>query len=87
MRNDVSEKLISSLPDVFIQLLHAIFFLDWFSTFKMEVLSFSETSVHIWTTRRYIPEDGNIHNYRSENLKFRHYLGKWDKRENCEFVN
>jgi hypothetical protein len=29
----------------------------------------SETSVHIRTTRRYIPEDGNIHNYRCENLK------------------
>jgi hypothetical protein len=31
---------------------------------KMEVISSSETSVHIRTTRRYIPEDGNIHNYR-----------------------
>jgi hypothetical protein len=29
----------------------------------------SETSVHIRTTRRYIPEDGNFYNYRSENLK------------------
>jgi hypothetical protein len=28
----------------------------------------SETSVHIRTTRCYIPEDGNIHNYRCENL-------------------
>jgi hypothetical protein len=27
----------------------------------------SETSVHIRTTRRYILEDGNIHNYRCEN--------------------
>jgi hypothetical protein len=24
----------------------------------------SKTSVPIWTTRRYIPEGGNIHNYR-----------------------
>jgi hypothetical protein len=31
--------------------------------------NFSETSVHIRTTRRYIPEDGNIHCYRCENLK------------------
>jgi hypothetical protein len=31
--------------------------------------SSSETSVHIRTTRRYIPEDGNIRNYRWENLK------------------
>jgi hypothetical protein len=32
----------------------------WFSTLKMEVIRFSETSVHIWTTRRHIPEDCNI---------------------------
>jgi hypothetical protein len=36
---------------------------------KMEGPHSSETSVNIWTTRRYIPEDGNIHNYSSENLK------------------
>jgi hypothetical protein len=30
---------------------------------------FEGTPVHIRTTRRYIPEDGNIHNYRCENLK------------------
>jgi hypothetical protein len=35
----------------------------------MEVIIFSEISVHIRTTRRYIPEDGNIHNHRCENLK------------------
>jgi hypothetical protein len=29
----------------------------------MEVIHYSEMSVHIWNTRRYIPEDGNIHNY------------------------
>jgi hypothetical protein len=28
----------------------------------------SETSVHIWTTRCYVPEDGNFHNYRCDNL-------------------
>jgi hypothetical protein len=28
-----------------------------------------EMSVHIPTTRRYIPEGGTIHNYRYENLK------------------
>jgi hypothetical protein len=28
----------------------------------------SETSVHIRTSRRYVPEDDNIHNYRYENL-------------------
>jgi hypothetical protein len=26
----------------------------------MEVMRSSETSFHIWTTRRYVPEDGNI---------------------------
>jgi hypothetical protein len=35
----------------------------------MEVIHYSETSVHRRTTRSYIPEDGNIHNYRYENLK------------------
>jgi hypothetical protein len=34
-----------------------------------EVTHSFETSVHIQTTRRCIPEDGNIHKYRSENLK------------------
>jgi hypothetical protein len=28
----------------------------------------SETSIHIRTTRHYIREDGNIHNYRYENF-------------------
>jgi hypothetical protein len=31
--------------------------------------TFSETSVHIRATQLYIPEDGNIHNYRCESLK------------------
>jgi hypothetical protein len=36
---------------------------------QMEVIRFSETLFHILTTRRHIPEDGNIHNYRCENFK------------------
>jgi hypothetical protein len=36
---------------------------------KIEMVRSYKTSVHIWTTRRYIPEDGNIHDYRCENLK------------------
>jgi hypothetical protein len=40
------------------------------STLKMDVIRSSETSDHIRTTWRYIPEDGNIHNYLCENLKF-----------------
>jgi hypothetical protein len=36
---------------------------------KMEVISSSETSFHIRTARRYIPQDGSIHNYRCKNLK------------------
>jgi hypothetical protein len=39
------------------------------SSLKMEVIPSSETSVHIWTIGRYIPEDGNIHNYRRDNVK------------------
>jgi hypothetical protein len=36
----------------------------------MEAICSSETSVDIQrTTRRYIPEDGNLHNHSSENLK------------------
>jgi hypothetical protein len=50
-------------------LLHTGCVLVWFSTLKMEVIRFSETSIHIWTTRRYIPEDSSIHNYRCENHK------------------
>jgi hypothetical protein len=41
-----------------------------FSTLKMEVTCSSETSVDTQrTTRRYIPEDGTLHNHRCENLK------------------
>jgi hypothetical protein len=29
----------------------------------MKVISSSGTSVYVQTTRRYMPEDGNIHNY------------------------
>jgi hypothetical protein len=36
------------------------FLLGWFLALNMEVTRCSETSVRIRTTRRYIPEDGNI---------------------------
>jgi hypothetical protein len=37
----------------------------------MEAICSSETSVDTQqTTRRYIPEDGTLHNHRCENLKF-----------------
>jgi hypothetical protein len=39
---------------------------------KMEVVCYFETLVHIGTTRRYILEDGNLHNYRCDN--FRSYI-------------
>jgi hypothetical protein len=32
----------------------------------MEVIRSSATSVHIQTTRRYIPEDGNVRNYMND---------------------
>jgi hypothetical protein len=35
---------------------------------EMEVIRSSETSVHVRTTLRYMPEDGNFYNYRYENL-------------------
>jgi hypothetical protein len=40
------------------------------STLKMEAIYSSETSVETQrTTRRHIPEDDTLHNYRCENLK------------------
>jgi hypothetical protein len=40
------------------------------STLKMEAICSSETSLDTQrTTRRYIPEDGTLHNHRCENLK------------------
>jgi hypothetical protein len=47
-------------PYVPSHLLHAGFLLSSFSTLKMEVIRSSETLVHIWTSRRYIQQDGNI---------------------------
>jgi hypothetical protein len=47
-------------------LLHADVFLGWSFTLKMEVIPSTETSVHLRTTRSYIPEDGNDHNCRCE---------------------
>jgi hypothetical protein len=48
-------------------LLQAGFLQGWFSALKEGVISSSETSVHIRTARRYIPEDGDI-------LKTRSYI-------------
>jgi hypothetical protein len=42
--------------------------LGWFSTMKIDVIRSSETSVHIRTTRRCIPEDGNIPLYFNQKL-------------------
>jgi hypothetical protein len=36
---------------------------------KMEMIRFSETSDYILTSRRYIPEYDNVHNYSCENSK------------------
>jgi hypothetical protein len=36
----------------------------------MEAISSSETSVHTRCTQRHIPEDGILHSYCCENLKF-----------------
>jgi hypothetical protein len=42
-------------------MLHAGFLLGCFSTLKMEVIYYSEASIHIRTARHYVPEDDNIH--------------------------
>jgi hypothetical protein len=63
----LGSRMVGLLPS---QLLHAGSLLGWFSTLKMEVICFSETSVHIRTIWCYIPEDGNSHSYRCENLKY-----------------
>jgi hypothetical protein len=40
------------------------------SALKTEAICSSEMSVDFqWTTRRYIPEDGTLHNHRCENLE------------------
>lgn len=44
-------------------LVHAGFLLGCFSTLKKDVIRSSETSLYIRITRRYITEDGNIHEY------------------------
>jgi hypothetical protein len=40
-----------------------------FSTLKTDAIRSSETSVHTRYTRCQIPEDGNLHSHRCENLK------------------
>jgi hypothetical protein len=45
-----------------------------FSTLKMVALLSSETSVHTWSTRRHIPENGILQSYRRENLKSYNFL-------------
>jgi hypothetical protein len=63
---DVSEELITSIFRVEI---HAGSSLLDFSTLKMEAIRSSETSFHIRSTQRHIPEDGILHSHRNENLK------------------
>jgi hypothetical protein len=48
-----------------------------FSTLKMQAIRSSETSVHIRFIRRHIPEDGNLHSYRRENLKSYKIVSIW----------
>jgi uncharacterized membrane protein YciS (DUF1049 family) len=58
---------------------HAGFLLSLFFTLKMEAIFSSETSVDFHqTTRRYIPEDGTLHNHRCDNLKsYMKISGMW----------
>jgi hypothetical protein len=48
---------------------HVGFSLADFSTLKMEAIRSTETSVHIRSTRRHIPEYGILRSHRCENLK------------------
>jgi hypothetical protein len=49
---------------------HAGFFSAYFSTLEMEDIYSSEMSVDVQrTTKRYIPEDGTLHNHRCDKLK------------------
>jgi hypothetical protein len=72
MSTDVSGERITSIFRTESQpshMLHAGSLLGWFSMLKIRMVSSSETSVDLRTTRRYIPRDGNIHHYRYGNLK------------------
>jgi hypothetical protein len=40
-----------------------------FSTLNMDVIRSSETSVDTKSTRRHVPEDGNLHSHRCESFK------------------
>jgi hypothetical protein len=60
------ETSVQSLPN---HLLHTGFLLGWFSPLKMETIHSSETSAYMRTTRRCIPEDGDIRNYFCENVR------------------
>jgi hypothetical protein len=66
LHGDISQKTTTFILPGY--LLHAGLSLAWISTLKVEMKRSSETLVHIQTTWRYIPEDGNIHNYRCDNL-------------------
>jgi hypothetical protein len=44
----------------------------------MEAIRSAEPSILIRATRRYIPEDGILHNHRRENLKSYTALTGWD---------
>jgi hypothetical protein len=43
--------------------LHVVSWLGDFSTMKMKAIRSSETSVHIWSTRRHFPEVGILHGH------------------------
>jgi hypothetical protein len=71
---------VTSLPP-------ACLLVSWWTvswTLKMEAICSSETSVGTQRiTRRYIPEDGTIHNHRCENLKSYNLEILIKKRDSC----
>jgi hypothetical protein len=64
----------TSVQKVSSRILHVGFLLGWFSILNMKVIRSSETSAYIRTKWRCIPEDGNIHNCRCENIKSYIYI-------------
>jgi hypothetical protein len=66
-RRNISPPAELCLPAAFT----LVFCPAYFSTLRMESICYSETSVDFQrTTRRYIPEDSTLHNYRCGSLKY-----------------